>query len=112
MELQSSDEFRFLPVRQAGEPLEVLCSECGTECDECSFDQPNLVPTCAEVMAHSESAGGNTTVATVLIHPGYWRATTFSLLIDVSACYHADACLGGVTGRAGYCREGYEGPCE
>ena len=43
------------------------------------------------------------------INPGYWRATNSSE--DVLACYHADACLGGVTGTPGYCREGHEGPC-
>ncbi|CAM9289996.1 unnamed protein product, partial [Hapterophycus canaliculatus] len=93
---------------QAGDPYEVVCSGCKTDCDECSFDEPDLVPACALVMDHSSSGGGSTTLATLSIDPGYWRATASSE--DVLPCYHADACLGGVTGSAGYCLEGYQGP--
>ncbi|CAN0045690.1 unnamed protein product, partial [Scytosiphon promiscuus] len=97
----------LFPPWQAGHPYAIVCSECEATCDQCFFDTPNAFPTCAELMAHSESAGGNTTLATVSIDPGYWRATNSST--EVLACYNADACLGGVTGRAGYCQEGYEG---
>jgi len=69
-----------------------------------------VVPTCKEQLDHTSSAGGTVTLETVSINPGYWRATKTSE--DVIACFHADACLGGVTGAAGYCLEGYEGPCE
>lgn len=50
------------------------------------------------------------TLDKLFIEPGYWRATAFST--DILQCYNADACRGGVTGSAGYCLEGYEGPCE
>lgn len=61
-------------------------------------------------MDHSNSSGGTVTLETLSIEPGYWRATASST--EIVPCYHADACLGGVTGTAGYCLEGYEGPCE
>lgn len=60
-------------------------------------------------MPHATSAGGAATVRTVSIDPGFWRATPFSE--EVLACYNPDACLGGVTGTAGFCLEGYSGPC-
>ncbi|CAM9262049.1 unnamed protein product, partial [Hapterophycus canaliculatus] len=100
--------FLNFSVSGAGDPYEVVCSGCPTDCDECLFDEPNLVPTCTAVLEHSSSGGGSTTLATLSISPGYWRATTSSE--DILPCYHADACLGGVTGSAGYCLEGYQGP--
>ncbi|CAN0034835.1 unnamed protein product, partial [Scytosiphon promiscuus] len=92
----------------AGDPYESVCSGCETDCAECFFDEPSLVPSCTPVLDHSSSGGGSTTIATLSIDPGHWRATASSN--DILACYHADACLGGVTGRAGYCSEGYKGP--
>ena len=61
------------------------------------------------MMAHATSAGGAATAETISIDRGYWRATLSST--EVLACYNADACLGGVTGAAGFCLEGYKGPC-
>ena len=69
-----------------------------------------MVPSCAEALDHTSSAGGTVTLEMLSIDPGYWRVTEYSE--DVLACYNADACLGGVTGTDGYCLEGYEGPCE
>ncbi|CAN0288143.1 unnamed protein product, partial [Scytosiphon promiscuus] len=48
------------------------------------------------------------TLERLFVERGYWRATPTST--NVLACYHPDACLGGVTGATGYCHEGYEGP--
>ncbi|CAN0498209.1 unnamed protein product, partial [Laminaria digitata] len=48
------------------------------------------------------------TLETVSIKRGFWRATSTSK--EVLACYRDDVCLGGVTGTPGYCRNGYEGP--
>ena len=61
-------------------------------------------------MDHSSSPGGTVTLNEISIEPGYWRATASST--DIVACYHAEACLGGVSGTDDYCLEGYEGPCE
>lgn len=95
---------------QPGDPYEAVCSGCQTLCDECIFDQPNQVPVCEGVMDHSNSSGGNVTLETISIQPGYWRATVSST--DILECYNGDACLGGVSGTDDYCLEGYEGPCE
>ena len=61
-------------------------------------------------MEHATSSGGATTLQTVSIERGFWRATSTST--DVLACFRAEACLGGITGSSSYCRNGYEGPCE
>lgn len=61
-------------------------------------------------MANTRSEGGPATLEMISIDKGYWRATNSSR--DVLACYNADACLGGLTGTAEYCLEGYEGPCK
>ena len=97
-------------MRQSGNPYEAVCDGCQPDCDGCVFAEPNVAPICAEVLDHSKSPGGKVTVESLSIQPGYWRATAFSE--DVFECYHADACLGGVTGASNYCREGYEGPCK
>lgn len=95
---------------QPGDPFDAVCSGCQTTCAGCTFEEPTLVTTCAEAMDHSNSSGGTGTLEMLLIESGYWRATPSSPY--VLECYHAAACLGGVTGAAGYCLEGYEGPCE
>lgn len=102
---------RPLPVAlQPGDPFEAVCDGCQVDCDGCYFEDPEQVPTCTSELEHSTSPGGNVTLETLSIEPGYWRATASSE--GVFECYNPDACLGGVTGVAGYCREGYEGPCE
>ncbi|CAM9152222.1 unnamed protein product [Ectocarpus fasciculatus] len=98
----------FLNVTASGDHFEVICNGCETTCDGCVFAEGPLAPICTEVMDHSTSDGGNVTLQTLSIDRGFWRANTSST--EVLACYHADACLGGVTGASGYCEEGYEGP--
>ena len=61
-------------------------------------------------MPHATSDGGPVTLERVSIDKGYWRATNSSR--EVLACFNADACLGGLTGAADYCLEGYQGPCK
>lgn len=95
--------------RQSGDPFDAVCDGCETPCDGCRFEDPNLARICLEVMPHATSAGGVATVETISLDPGFWRATASST--EVLACYKADACLGGVTGTAGFCLEGYGGPC-
>lgn len=68
------------------------------------------MPVCSTELDHSTSRGGNVTLEQLQFDPGYWRATSVSEV--VLACYNEDACLGGITGADGYCRGGYEGPCE
>jgi len=88
----------------------VVCSGCRSLCTSCSFEEPQVEPTCTRVLDHTSSPGGTVTLAQIRIDPGYWRATESTT--NVLACYNADACLGGVTGTAGYCREGSDGPCK
>ncbi|CAM9207691.1 unnamed protein product [Laminaria digitata] len=102
------DPGMFLDFNASDDPYQAACNGCQTTCDGCSFEEPPLVPISRDVMAHASSAGGTDTLRVLSIEPGYWRATSSST--QVNACYHADACLGGVTGTAGYCLEGYEGP--
>lgn len=94
---------------QGGNLFEAVCHGCEITCDGCVFVDGILTPTCKEALKHSTSAGGNVTLQNILIERGHWRATASST--EILACYHADACLGGVTGTSGYCFEGYEGPC-
>ena len=67
------------------------------------------MPTCTRTMDHASSSGGTITLEKLTIDRGYWRANASSP--NVLPCQHAPACLGGVTGTAGYCLKGYEGPC-
>ncbi|CAB1103783.1 unnamed protein product [Ectocarpus sp. CCAP 1310/34] len=100
----------FIQVRTFASdyPFEVMCSGCEVTCKGCVNDGL-LVPACTEVMEHATSDGGNITLEALSIDSGYWRATESSE--DILACYHPEACLGGVTATSGYRLEGYEGPC-
>lgn len=92
-----------------GDRYETVCSGC-PECEEgCDVEDDNIFPACTEVLENSESVGLNVTLETLQIAPGYWRATSRSRV--VRPCYKTEACIGGLTGAKGYCREGYEGPC-
>lgn len=70
----------------------------------------NLVPTCTETPENTQSDGANTSIQDIRIDRGYWRATDTSKII--LPCHNEDACLGGGTDAAGYCLEGYHGPCK
>lgn len=94
--------------RQTGALFETVCKGCDTQCSGCTVEGEE--PICLEELGHSTSAGGNTSLESLLIERGYWRATNTSM--DILACYNAEACLGGLTGGKDYCSEGYEGPCE
>eukprot|EP00752_Nemacystus_decipiens_P013054 g11547.t1 len=98
----------FLHYNASGDPYEVVCDGCQVVCDGCVFAEPLFAPICTEVISHTTSAEGKTTLEELSVEPGYWRATNSSE--TVLACHHADACLGGKTGTSDYCLEGYEGP--
>lgn len=107
--------FLCLPSQSSkADLLDTMCSGCAdVTCKNCQLGGGGgqvMVPICTEVMPHTNSAGGEVTVETLSVSPGYWRATPSSR--DVLACYNPDACRGGMTGSARYCLEGYEGPCE
>eukprot|EP00752_Nemacystus_decipiens_P007555 g6749.t1 len=98
----------YLDYNTSGDPYEAVCDGCPIACDGCVFTEPLLAPICSDVIAHSTSSGGKTTLEELSIERGYWRATNSSETI--LACYNADACLGGETGASDYCLDGYEGP--
>lgn len=101
--------FNLTPIiRQTDALFATICKGCDTQCSNCSLGGKE--PRCLEELEHSSSTGGNTKLESLQIKPGYWRSTNRSL--DIKACYNQQACLGGLTREDGYCREGYEGPCE
>lgn len=85
-----------------------VCSGCET-CGDCDVANNTVVPTCTDELENTRSTGDTIVLETLSINDGYWRATPSSRVI--LACHNADACLGGQTGAADYCAEGYEGPC-
>ena len=97
-----------ITFRQTDTLFDIVCKGCDTQCNGCTVEDKE--PICLEKLEHSNSMGGNTTLESLLIEPGYWRATNTST--DILACYNTGACLGGLTGEQDFCAEGYEGPCE
>lgn len=91
----------------------VLCDGCHNPCEDCDFGDM-LGPECISLsdagIEHASSDGDFTTLEKLEIDQGYWRATAYSTY--VLPCYNQDACKGGMTGTAGFCRKGYQGPCE
>lgn len=109
-ELLAAKSCCVLVLSQSADAYDVVCNGCDTSCHECVFDESAVVPMCTQVMQNADSSGGASTLQTISINRGFWRATPDSEV--VLACYNSEACLGGVTGVSEYCREGYEGPCE
>ena len=104
----------FLTQGQDDELWEVACDGCLESCKNCDFGGTVLVPECISLsevgLEHASSDGGVATLKELVIDEGYWRATNTSM--DILECYNNDACNGGVTGTAGFCRKGYHGACE
>ncbi|CAN0412480.1 unnamed protein product, partial [Pylaiella littoralis] len=86
---------------------ERVCNGCG-ECDGCEVENENSVPVCTAQMEHTRSEGGATTIETLKVDRGFWRATNSSRVI--LACYNENACVGGRAGPSSFCQLGYEGP--
>ncbi|CAN0196399.1 unnamed protein product [Ectocarpus sp. 12 AP-2014] len=87
-----------------GDRYSDVCSGC-EECSDCDVADSSEVPTCTITPDHAQSTGN--TIETLSVDRGYWRATPSSR--NILACHNGDACLGGETGAADYCAEGYEG---
>ena len=93
-----------------GDRFEIVCDGCNIECEGCTIADIDTAPVCSDLLDHTDSQGGKAILETLILDPGYWRATNTSRTI--LACFHKEACKGGLTGDPEYCLTGYEGPCE
>ena len=94
---------------QKGVRFEAVCLECDP-CSTCEVENGEIKPECTRQLEHTNSSGGtNVTLETLLIDPGYWRATNVSE--SILECYYKDACEGGLTDDPNFCHKGYTGPC-
>lgn len=91
---------------------DTVCVGCPTwvECDNCTVRDSNLDPTCTNALQHTSANEAGSTLESLRVESGYWRATARSSII--LACYNNAACLGGQTGTETFCDDGYTGPCE
>jgi len=91
---------------------DAVCLDCPAwmNCRNCSIASGHMLPTCSSPLAHTEADKPRTTLETLTISPGYWRATNQSK--DILECFNRDACNGGRTGAERFCASGYTGPCE
>lgn len=89
-----------------------MCFDCPDwdECSGCSIKNEYNVPVCEVPLEHTTATEPGSTMETLDIEGGYWRATNTS--DKILACYNPDACSGGVTGAEGFCASGYNGSCE
>lgn len=89
-----------------------VCLGCPSwdECQRCSIIDRNVEPICVNELEHTKADERGTTLATLSVDRGFWRATNESSTI--LACYNAGSCLGGQTGKESFCDDGYMGPCE
>lgn len=76
---------------------------------DCSVHEPSMEPVCSVALEHTSAKQRGTTLQTLDIDEGYWRASDTSR--NIFACYNAVACRGGQTGVDTYCESGYTGPC-
>ncbi|CAM9890311.1 unnamed protein product, partial [Ectocarpus sp. 6 AP-2014] len=95
-----------------GSRYQTVCDGCPVNSSDwvVSVENEDSVPICVVQLEHTRSKGGNTTIETLDVDAGYWRATSNS--DNVLACYNEDACKGGTTDDPDFCRLGYEGPCK
>lgn len=106
------DDGEFLEEAQGNETerYEVVCGGCTPDlwenCDGCSMGSSGTVPTCTKALDNTGAEAGST-IETISIHQGYWRATNISRI--VRECYNFHACRGGQTGSSTFCEDGYEG---
>ncbi|CAM9114240.1 unnamed protein product [Ectocarpus sp. 8 AP-2014] len=104
----------YLRHSTEGEPAELfgrVCFDCGDFEDDCPFcymKGGNAMPACEAPLEHTTATEPGTTVETLVINEGYWRASTKSN--NILACYNEEACIGGQTGAYSFCAPGYNGP--
>lgn len=105
-----SNRPRFSQNAVEDDRYKIVCDDCGKECKGCTIADGKSIPVCSELLGHTDSRGGVATLETLLLYPGYWRATNTSR--DILECFNKRACNGGKTGNPEYCSTGYTGPCE
>lgn len=95
----------------ATERYATVCDGCPSweNCESSAVHEDNVRPKCTPAMENTNAPTG-TTLETLGIEAGYWRATNKSK--EILQCYNDKACLGGKTESLGFCDSGYEGPCE
>lgn len=92
-----------------GEGYVKACDGCD-ECNACEVRDEDKIPICFEQIDNTRSEGGNTTLETLEVNAGYWRAVNTSP--HALACFNERACRGGLTSSPEFCERGYEGPCK
>lgn len=93
-----------------GTRYSLVCNGCPGKAPGYGVENEDSVPSCEVQPEHTRSQGGNTTIETLNVDPGYWRTTNTSL--NFLACFNEDACKGGMTDDPAFCQPGYEGPCK
>lgn len=94
--------------------IELSCSRCDATCDgsgslNWTTSPNNTIPVCKSAPAGTSAPYVGTTVKTLKLDAGYYRASDQSRV--VLECHNKKACEGGST-VGDYCAEGYTGPCE
>lgn len=91
---------------------DTVCHGCPAfdECDSCTVKNVKIQPTCSVTLEHTDAEEEGTSLETLSVAKGYWRATNTSY--NILSCYNPDACIGGRTGGNSYCDDGYRGACE
>ena len=89
-----------------------MCFDCPDwdQCSGCTIEEGDLTPVCEVPLLHTTATEPGSTLETLNIEGGYWRATITSK--KILACYNPNACSGGRTGTDSFCASGYDGPCE
>lgn len=89
-----------------------ICSGCPSweDCQNCTVGELASAPICSTALEHTTTNGSGSTLETLSVDEGYWRATSDSNTI--LPCYNVKACAGGQTGTETFCNDGYSGACE
>ena len=89
-----------------------ICSGCPSweDCQNCTVGELASPPICSNALDHTTTNGSGSTLETLSVDGGYWRASSDS--DTILACYNVKACAGGQTGTETFCNDGYMGPCE
>lgn len=100
-----------LPHTTVGDDrYDIVCHGCDIECEGCTIEDNHSISIYSAVFDQAQSEGGIATLETLVLDPGYWRATATSR--DILECFNKLACRRGETRNPEYCLAGYEGPCK